>query len=125
MILDTNTLSAFADDVPAAVVAVSQAERIYLPVVVLGEYRYGIRHAARPREHHEWLAAFLSTCHVLDITQETAAWYAVIRSDLRRIGKPIPANDTWIAALGREHNVPVLSRDRHFDHVPRLRRITW
>jgi len=62
---------------------------------------------------------------VLEITQRTASWYADIRSELRRIGKPIPANDAWIAALGREHNLPVLSRDQHFDHVPGLRRLTW
>ena len=125
MILDTNALSAFADDAPAAVAAVSRAERIYLPVVVLGEYRYGIAHAARPREHEEWLSAFLRTCHVLDLTQRTATWYADIRSDLRRTGKPIPANDAWIAALCGEHNLPVLSRDQHFDRVPGLRRLTW
>ena len=95
MILDTNALSAFADDAPAAVAAVSHAERIYLPVVVLGEYRYGIAHAGRPRDHEDWLLAFLRTCHVLDLTQKTATWYADIRSELRRIGKPIPANDAW------------------------------
>ena len=125
MILDTNALSAFADDAPAAVAAVSHAERIYLPVVVLGEYSYGIAHAGRPRDHEDWLLAFLRTCHVLDLTQKTATWYADIRSELRRIGKPIPANDAWIAALGREHNLPVLSRDQHFDRVPGLRRLTW
>ena len=37
----------------------------------------------------------------------------------------IPCNDAWIAALCRQHSLPVLSRDQHFDHVPALRRIDW
>ena len=125
MILDTNALSAFADDAPAAVAAVSRAEHVSVPVIVLGEYRYGITHAVRPREHEEWLAKFLPFCRILEVTQRTTLWYADIRSELRRTGKPIPANDAWIAALCREHNLPLLSRDQHFDRVQGLRRLTW
>lgn len=42
MILETNALSAVADGDPAAVRIFSQASSIELPVIVLGEYRYGI-----------------------------------------------------------------------------------
>ncbi len=125
MILDTNALSAFADDAPAAVAAVSRAEHVSIPVIVLGEYRYGITHSARPHEHEDWLAKFLPFCRILEVTQRTTLWYADIRSELRRTGKPIPANDAWIAALCREHNLPLLSRDQHFDRVQGLRRLTW
>lgn len=125
MILDTNALSAFADDAPAAVAAIGRAEQVAIPVIVLGEYRYGINHAARPREHEEWLAKFVRYCRILEVTQRTALWYADIRSELRKTGKPIPANDAWIAALCREHNLPLLSRDQHFDRVAGLRRLTW
>ena len=37
----------------------------------------------------------------------------------------IPSNDIWIAALCRQHSLPLLSRDRHFDLVPGIRRIGW
>jgi predicted nucleic acid-binding protein len=30
-------------------------------------------------------------------------------------GRPIPANDGWIAALALQHRLSVLSRDEHFD----------
>ena len=125
MILDTNALSAFADDAPAAVAAVSRAEQVSIPVIVLGEYRYGITRSTRPREYEEWLAKFLPFCRILEVTQRTTLWYADIRSELRRTGKPIPANDAWIAALCREHNLPLLSRDQRFDRVQGLRRLTW
>ncbi|HYN21267.1 MAG TPA: PIN domain-containing protein [Thermoanaerobaculia bacterium] len=37
----------------------------------------------------------------------------------------MPENDLWIAALARQHNQPVVSRDGHFDDVSDLRRIAW
>lgn len=44
---------------------------------------------------------------------------------LKRAGQPIPGNDVWIAALGRQHALPILSLDRHFDLVAGVRRISW
>ena len=55
----------------------------------------------------------------------TAEQYAEIRYELKRRGRPIPGNDLWIAALGRQHHLPLLSRDEHFDFVPKLKRIRW
>jgi tRNA(fMet)-specific endonuclease VapC len=125
VILDTNSLSAFADDAPAAVAAIGRADQIVIPVIVLGEYRYGITHSSRRREYETWLEQLLTFSRILDITRRTTVWYSDIRSELRREGKPIPANDAWIAALCREHNLPLLSRDTHFDRVVGLRRLTW
>jgi predicted nucleic acid-binding protein len=48
--------------------------------------------------------------------------YASLRGELKRRGRPIPANDAWISALALQHRVPVLSRDEHFDEVPGLER---
>jgi predicted nucleic acid-binding protein len=45
--------------------------------------------------------------------------------DLKRMGKPIPVNDLWIAALCRQYLLPVVTRDRHFDVVPNLQRLGW
>jgi predicted nucleic acid-binding protein len=45
--------------------------------------------------------------------------------ELKRAGTPIPSNDVWIAALCRQHSLPVVSRDRHFDAVPGLKRLHW
>ena len=48
-----------------------------------------------------------------------------VRQQLKRAGAPLPANDVWIAALARQHDLPVLSRDAHFDAVPTLTRLSW
>ena len=125
MILDTNALSAFADGSALAVAALQSTDAASVPVIVLGEFRYGIKHSRRHAEYETWLERYLPTFRLLDITEETSVEYASIRSELRRLGKPIPANDVWIAALCRQHQLPLLSRDQHFDDVKGLRRQVW
>ena len=125
MILDTNALSAAADREPAAIEVVARAERLAVPVIVLGEYRLGIAQSRRRTEYENWLREWIGTVTVLDIDDETTQHYAAIGLQLKSSGKPIPANDLWIAALCRQHSLPLLSRDRHFDVVKGLERIDW
>ena len=125
MILDTNALSAAADREPAALEVVASAERLAVPVIVLGEYRLGIAQSRRRTDYENWLREWIAAVTVLDIDEETTNHYAAIGLELKRSGKPIPANDLWIAALCRQHALPLVSRDRHFDLVKGLRRIDW
>ena len=130
MIVDTNALSAAAEDHPAVTAILARASQVAIPVIVLGEYRYGIAQSRHRTTYENWLAGLLRDCAVLDINEPTTQHYAEIvlelrRLDLRRKGKPIPTNDLWIAALCRQHSLPLLSRDRHFDQVTGLKRIGW
>ena len=125
MILDTNALSAFAKGEHAVVPALQGAKNLFLPAIVLGEYRYGLRASRNRAEREAWLSRLETLSPGLKITTATAEAYADVRHELKLAGTPIPANDAWIAALAREKNLPVLSRDRHFDSVPRLRRVAW
>lgn len=125
MILDTNALSAFVDG-DAAVGAILRHEtRPAIPVIVLGEFRYGIATSRHRAAYEAWLDTYLPHFDVLTVTEETAAVYAAIRVGLKQAGQPIPANDAWIAALALQHRQPVLSLDRHFDAVRGLRRRDW
>jgi tRNA(fMet)-specific endonuclease VapC len=125
LILDTNALSAAADRDPAALEVVARAQRVAVPVIVLGEYRLGIAQSRRRTEYENWLREWIGTVTVLDIDDETTHHYAAIGLELKRSGKPIPANDLWIAALCRQHSLPLLSRERRFDVVKGLERIDW
>ena len=125
MILDTNALSAFVDgDVGVGNVLRGQP-RAAIPVIVLGEFRYGIAQSKQRSAYETWLEAHLPHFEILPVTDETAVAYADLRVALKRTGRPIPANDAWIAALALQHRLPILSRDRHFDSVPDLQRNTW
>ena len=125
MILDTNALSAAADADPGAVAVLARAEQIAIPVIVLGEYRHGIALSRDRASYENWLAGLLHDCLVLDVNEPTTHYYAEITVELKRKGKPIPTNDIWIAALCRQHTLPLLSRDRHFDLVTGNKRIAW
>ena len=125
MILDTNALSAFVDGDAAVGQILRRQARAAIPVTVLGEFRYGIAESRRRSAYEAWLNAHLPHFDILAVTDETALAYAALRVVLRRSGRPIPANDAWIAALALQHRLPVLSRDQHFDVVPQLERIDW
>ena len=125
MILDTNALSAYLDRMPEAVEVVSQARELAIPVMVAGEFAFGIAQSRHREAYERSLERMLDRCTVLEIEIETAWHYAAIRLELKSAGKPIPANDVWIAALSRQHALPVMSRDNHFDLVGGLRRRTW
>ena len=125
MILDTNALSAAAEKDPAIIKISAAAQRLAVPVVVIGEYRSGIARSHNRVRYETWLEALLADCLVLDISNATTHYYAAIVLELTAIGKLIPTNDMWIAALCRQHNLPLLSRDRHFDAVRGLKRLDW
>jgi tRNA(fMet)-specific endonuclease VapC len=125
VILDTNALSAFADGEPGVLAEIGKAQRIAVPCIVLGEFLFGIAHSRRRSEYELWISQTLDAAQYLDLTADTAAKYAEVRLELKRAGTPIPSNDTWIAALCRQHARPLLSRDRHFESVQGLRRIGW
>jgi predicted nucleic acid-binding protein len=72
-----------------------------------------------------WMAQVLPTMDVLTVGEETAMLCAELCLQLRRSGRPIPTNDIWISALARQHGMPVLSRDAHFDSVALVDHVTW
>lgn len=125
MILDTNAVSALFEGDPALAERLAVADRHHLPVIVIGEYRYGLMRS-RHRRNLSWLLdSLIRESIVLRIDETTAQTYAEVRDELRTHGRPIPENDVWIAALARQHGEPVVSRDRHFEAVQGLRIVDW
>jgi predicted nucleic acid-binding protein len=125
LILDTNALSAFADGDPGMAGVLGDQTQLAIPVVVLGEYLYGIRRSRFRKRYERWLEEGADAFHLLDIGAATASHYAAIRQELCDAGSPIPTNDVWIAALAREYRWPVLTQDRHFAAVNGLRLRAW
>ena len=72
---------------------------------------------------HTQLARDLCLFRVLPVIKQTSVYYAAIRSELKASGSPIPANDAWIAALARQHRMPIVTRDIHLDRVKNIERL--
>ena len=125
LVIDTNALSAIAEGETGAAKKFARASLVAIPVIVLGEFHFGISQSRHKREYERWLEEMISVSRVLEVNEETAIWYARLRVQLKAAGTPIPSNDTWIAAFCRQHALPLLSRDRHFDLIQGLQRLAW
>jgi tRNA(fMet)-specific endonuclease VapC len=125
VILDTNGLSAVVEGDPAIEPLLKKASQIAIPVIVLGEYRYGISQSRDRKRYEQWLGEYLPAFLSLNVDEQTTISYAAVRSELKKSGTPIPSNDVWIAALCRQHSLPLVSRDRHFDLVAGIERLAW
>ena len=67
LILDTNALSAAAEREPSALAVVARAERIAVPVIVLGEYRLGIAQSRHRVCYEIWVRGWIAAVLVLEI----------------------------------------------------------
>jgi tRNA(fMet)-specific endonuclease VapC len=123
--LDTNALSDFAAGSEALGEALMPFRSLVLPVIVLGEYRFGLLGSKKRVRLEEWLDDLLGDIRVLEATSRTSGVYARVRHALRTAGTPIPENDVWIAALAIEHRLPLATRDKHFKVVKGLEIVNW
>jgi tRNA(fMet)-specific endonuclease VapC len=125
MIVDTNALSAFAERNQNVRDSILNSDGPYLPVIVVGEYRFGLLSSREREKRLAWLAELTRQWKVLEISRETTVHYAELRRQLKDAATPIPSNDTWIAALARQHGLAILSNDPHFDLVSGIQRVAF
>lgn len=120
VILDTNVYSAFFRGDPKPLAALRAADEIHMPLIVLGELLAGFAAGTRETSNREKLASFLasSRVHLMKLDEKTARHYGDLYASLREQGTSVPTNDLWIAALARQHGIPVLTLDAHFALVP-------
>jgi tRNA(fMet)-specific endonuclease VapC len=125
MILDTNAVSAILDGESDIATIAASPGPFYLPAIVIGEYRFGLLSSKRRRRLESHFRQLVGKCVVLKVDRYTGEFYAQIRFELKQKGRPVPDNDIWIAALARQHNLSLVSRDSHFDVVDGIRRVSW
>lgn len=125
MILDTNAVSALFDGDESLETLLANSPRLSLPTVVVGEYRYGLARSSQREHLTDLLETLIAKSSILSIDLATSGHYSIVKNELRDQGTPIPDNDLWIASLARQHAQIIVSRDRHFDHVPGVLRREW
>lgn len=91
--LDTNAVSALFDGDEALTAVLVDVERLTIPVVVLGEYRYGLQRSRHRRKLEALLDSLARESDLADVDDETTRFYAVVREALRAKGRPLPEND--------------------------------
>lgn len=101
-------------------VALPADSELIVCVIAVGELYYGALIANRPGHKVQQLIQFLSRYSILHTSDSVAAAYAEIKSALKERGTPIPENDVWIAAFAKTYQLPLVTRDSHFQHVAAL-----
>ena len=122
ILLDSSAYSHLKRGDRRIVEIVRGSEEILLSTIVIGELLYGFRKGSRLERNLPELHGFLSSPYVTVIAVgfTTADRYARIAASLRAKGRPIPANDIWIAAHALEAGADLVSYDRHFDQIDGL-----
>ena len=120
LIIDTNAYSGLLGGEARAVEVLRSAHEIHLPLIVMAELLAGFAAGRRAERNRDELARFMASprVHLMKPDEKTARQYADVFMALRRSGTPIPTNDLWIAALARQHRLPLLTFDAHFAAVP-------
>lgn len=131
-LIDTNIVTALANRHPQAL-----ARLIGLPhecavvtcFVVVGEWEYGIRnafgHARQEAIRASGASAFAAFDAIWESSPEVSARYGVLLAEQRTVGRMIPSNDCWIAAVALVHGAVVVTADTHFRSIRGLAVEDW
>lgn len=122
--LDTNRLTDLFQGDAELADRLSECDEVWIPLVVLAEIKAGFYGGSQQHRNEVLLQNLLAkpTVGVLLPARETAEHYARLFVQLKRAGTPIPDNDLWISALALEHDLALITRDRHFEQLPQLLR---
>jgi tRNA(fMet)-specific endonuclease VapC len=117
--LDTNAYSLFKQGNAQIIKKITHYDRVLMPVVVLGELQSGFYGGTKLAQNQAELQAFLASesVAIVAVNQRTSLLYGQIVQQLRLLGKPIPTNDMWIAAIAQEQRAPLLTMDAHFSII--------
>lgn len=121
-ILDTNVVIDLFREDEATVSKVKAISKVYLPVIVLGELLYGAKISDRVHYQTAKVNSLAQKTQLLDCDKETASFYSSVKAQLKKAGTPIPENDIWIAALAMQHELPLITNDRHFDKIQAIQK---
>ncbi len=123
--VDSNAVVAYRAGTPEVCRLIKEAEIIFLPSPVFGELLYGVLNSGRILENCEAFYRFSAYATFVPIDENITARYASVRYNLKKRGRPLPENDIWIAAICLELDVPLLTRDAHFENIQGLKIINW
>ena len=94
---------------------------VYLSPVILVELYFGAYRSSNVEKHLSKITVAIGKTKLLIIDAVTAEIFGTIKLALFAKGKPIPENDIWIAATSLQHQLPIYTRDEHFEEIDGIR----
>ncbi len=124
-LLYTNIVIALFESDNNVIINLKTANLIFLSSIVVGELFYGAYNSLKKEKNIKKIIDFCSETNIISCDYNTAFYYGKIKKQLKAIGKPIPENDIWIAAISIQNNLPLISRDKHLSFIQDLELISW
>ena len=120
--IDTNIYSYALKGDDGVVEVLRKAEQIGISVISIGELLSGFKGGGKEQKNREELEIFLDSPRVVvyPLDEDTSEFYAEILNNLREIGKPVPTNDIWIAAVAFQNGLKLFTKDNHFKAIAGL-----
>lgn len=125
ILLDSSVVVAYLRGRTDIFAFIQPGEKLGLPLVALGELYKGAEKSAHVELNRGRVDALLSRVDLLRPSLTTAKIYASTAATLEARGLPIADNDLWIAATALEFEMPLATRDAHFNRVPGLSVLAW
>ena len=116
-LLDTNIIIGLLKNEEKIVQYIKSCPKVFISATVLGELYFGAFKSARTEKNFVTISQLLTNINVLNINKSTARFYGQIKNQLKRLGKPIPENDIWIAASAMQYDLTLVSNDAHFSSI--------
>ena len=120
VLVDTNVVIAVFKRQQTVLSRIGAANAIYVASVSIGELLFGALKSTNQASNLERIEEFVASSVVLPCDTNAARCYAGIKHTLRQKGRPIPDNDLWIAAVAMQHDLVLLTLDRHFEEIEQL-----
>ena len=124
-LLDTNIVIALFKNDTLVMEKISQATEVFISNVTVGELYFGAYKSNKAKDNIEKLEKFIINNTIFNCDSITAKYYGEIKNKLKIKGKPIPENDIWIAAIAMQHNLVLVSRDKHLKEIEGLSLQSW
>jgi tRNA(fMet)-specific endonuclease VapC len=124
-LLDTNIAIGLLEGEQSIKDHIDEADLVFVSSTILGEIYFGALKSSKREKNLARIQALISDIEVLECTGNTAVEYATIRLALQQIGRPLPENDIWIAAIAKEHHLVLATRDSHFTVISGLLYENW
>ncbi len=100
-------------------------ERFGTCVPALCEIEAGILQVRHPEEYRRNLERLLRHVRIWPLDLETARIYGEIYHKLRKKGRSLSQVDIMLAALARQMRLTLLTTDRDFEALPKIRTADW
>jgi tRNA(fMet)-specific endonuclease VapC len=119
LLIDTNIYSYALRGDDGVVEVLKKAEHIGISVISIGELLSGFKGGGKEQKNREELEKFLDSPRVIiySVDEDTSEFYAEILNNLRAIGRSVPTNDIWIAAVTFQNGLRLFTKDEHFKAI--------